>query len=228
MQERTMHHMPIPLQRTLAVSLGIHVLVFGTALAFAQYTGGLFRNEGTVITVALVSGGGGGGAARSAGRETARDIARRMPVDAMPTALPIQGADSALPAEAKTGETGSQAAVSEGAGIVGGDQGEGTSSVAASGVDGGAAAFSSEQWGLLYSAIERAKTYPRLARERGIEGTVLVRFKVLPSGTIDTVNIVRSSGAEILDEASVRTVYRAAPMPYVNGWIEVPMSYILK
>jgi protein TonB len=91
-----------------------------------------------------------------------------------------------------------------------------------------AAAFASEQWLQLQSAIEKAKTYPRFARERGIEGTVLVRFKVLPTGDIETVNVVKSSGAQILDDASVRTVYRAAPMPFVNGWVEVPMVYELK
>jgi protein TonB len=88
--------------------------------------------------------------------------------------------------------------------------------------------MTSEQWQRLHAALEKAKTYPRFARERGIEGSVLVRFKVLPSGDVETVNIVRSSGVEILDEASVRTVYRAAPMPYVSGWVEVPMSYVLK
>jgi protein TonB len=84
------------------------------------------------------------------------------------------------------------------------------------------------QWQLVHSALEKAKTYPRVARERGIEGVVLVRFKVLPSGEIERVDIIKSSGSDILDEASIRTVYRAAPMPYVNGWVEVPMSYVLK
>jgi protein TonB len=90
------------------------------------------------------------------------------------------------------------------------------------------AAFSSEQWKQLHAAIERAKTYPRLAREQGVEGVVLVRFKVAPSGDIEKVDVVKSSGSDILDQASVRTVRRAAPMPYLNGWIEVPMSYVLK
>ncbi len=81
---------------------------------------------------------------------------------------------------------------------------------------------------MLQSAIEKAKNYPRLARERGIEGVVLVKFRVLPSGDVEEVSVVRSSGASILDEASVRTVRRAAPMPYVNGWVEVPMVYELK
>jgi TonB family protein len=85
-----------------------------------------------------------------------------------------------------------------------------------------------EQWAVIESQIERSKNYPRMARERGIQGMVHVRFKVSPSGDVEKVEIVKSSGYAILDAASVKTVYRAAPMPYVNGWVEVPMAYVLK
>jgi TonB family protein len=56
-----------------------------------------------------------------------------------------------------------------------------------------------------------------MARERGIEGAVHVRFKVLSSGQVERVEILKSSGSEILDSASVRTVYRSEPLPSVNG-----------
>jgi TonB family protein len=86
-----------------------------------------------------------------------------------------------------------------------------------------------DKWQLIQLALESAKTYPRMARERGIEGVVRVRFKVLPSGNIERVEILQSSGSEILDTASIKTVHRAKPLPYVNGWVEVPISYsILK
>ena len=78
------------------------------------------------------------------------------------------------------------------------------------------------------SSIERVKSYPRLARERGIEGVVRLRFRVRPQGGVERVEIVRSSGSEILDTASVSTLYRAGPMPYVNGWVEVPIAYVLR
>jgi protein TonB len=87
---------------------------------------------------------------------------------------------------------------------------------------------SSEQWARIVFLIERVKNYPRFARERGIEGVVHVRFRLRPQGEVDRVEIVKSSGSEILDESSIRTVYRAAPMPYVNGWVEVPIAYVLK
>jgi len=57
---------------------------------------------------------------------------------------------------------------------------------------------------------------------------VRVRFKLKPTGDVDRVEIARSSGYEVLDAASVKTVYRASPMPYVNGWLEIPMTYVLK
>lgn len=85
-----------------------------------------------------------------------------------------------------------------------------------------------EQWAVIESAIERSKAYPRMARERGIQGVVHVRFKLKPSGEIDRVEIVKSSGYDILDSASIRTLYRVGPLPYVNGWVEVPMAYVLK
>jgi TonB family protein len=99
---------------------------------------------------------------------------------------------------------------------------------AGSGTDEQFGAASAEQWAVIVSSIERVKSYPRMARERGIQGVVHLRFRVKPEGEVDSVEIVKSSGSEILDTASVRTVYRAAPMPYVKGWIEVPIAYVLK
>ena len=212
-------------QRPLAVSLGIHVLLFGTALAFAHYGEALFTGGPHVITVALVEGGGRSGPSASGRGPTARRTPMADPVSpALPEAnaqqdpLPAAGPEDNV----GSGQESSGAAASSGS-SPGGDAGTGP------GEPGGPeGALSSEQWRLLQSALEKAKTYPRLARERGIEGTVLVRFKVLPSGDIDGVNVVKSSGAAVLDEASVKTVYRAAPMPYVKGWVEVPMVYELK
>ena len=85
-----------------------------------------------------------------------------------------------------------------------------------------------EQWSLIVSAIERTKNYPRLARERGIEGEVRLRFKINAEGAVEKIEILESSGSDILDNASVRAVYRAVPLPAVSGWIEIPMKYVLK
>ncbi|MBI5967504.1 MAG: energy transducer TonB [Deltaproteobacteria bacterium] len=73
--------------------------------------------------------------------------------------------------------------------------------------------------------IESAKRYPKIARKMGIEGTAVVRFKLQPKGQIETVEIVESSGSEILDKASIETVRDAAPFPYKEGWLKVGIVF---
>ena len=75
--------------------------------------------------------------------------------------------------------------------------------------------------------IEKAKKYPEAARRDGLEGTVDLRFRLTPAGWVETVEIVHSSGFGILDEASQQTIRRAAPFPFVRGWIRLPLSYRL-
>lgn len=48
--------------------------------------------------------------------------------------------------------------------------------------------------------------YPRTARTRGIEGTVLLRLEVEASGRVASVEVARSSGHPALDAAAVTTV----------------------
>lgn len=75
--------------------------------------------------------------------------------------------------------------------------------------------------------IEEARTYPEAARRDGIQGTVDLRFRIAADGTIEAVNILRSSGFRILDEAAEQTIRRAAPYPPVSGWIRLPLAYRL-
>ncbi len=75
------------------------------------------------------------------------------------------------------------------------------------------------------AAIERAKSYPPLARKRGIEGTAAAEFTVNSRGYPENIRIVRSSGSDILDIAAKKTVLRASPFPAVNGSIEVPITF---
>jgi len=75
--------------------------------------------------------------------------------------------------------------------------------------------------------IEQAKTYPEAARRDGLQGTVNLRFRIAPDGSVEAMEILRSSGSHILDEASEQTIRRAAPYPPVSGWIRLPLSYRL-
>jgi TonB family protein len=224
-------------QRSLYISIFLHILVFGSAIAFAQFVRGSLQGHRDVTVVSLVDPGSGNQGRASQSREHRELLSDRRTEEVQETAP--SAAQSEIPAERPVAqEEASLSGVQEnnkaGAGDAGdigdagatkGQAGEGS---AGTGSDTQFGLVPAEQWAVIVSSIERVKSYPRFARERGIQGVVHLRFRVRPQGEVDRVEIVRSSGYEILDTASVRTVYRAAPMPYVSGWIEVPISYVLK
>ncbi len=73
--------------------------------------------------------------------------------------------------------------------------------------------------------IEAAKRYPKSARKMGIEGVTTVRFKITPRGAVEGLEVVESSGSEILDRASLETVRAAVPLPYKEGWLKVGIVF---
>ena len=75
------------------------------------------------------------------------------------------------------------------------------------------------------ASIERAKSYPPLARKRGIEGTATAEFTINSQGHPENIRIVRSSGSDMLDAAAKNTVLRASPFPFIKGGIEVPITF---
>ncbi|HKA87405.1 MAG TPA: TonB family protein [Haliangiales bacterium] len=77
------------------------------------------------------------------------------------------------------------------------------------------------------AAIQARVQYPRLARSQGLEGTVVVRFRLGPGGAPEEITIVASAGA-LLDEAARRAVERAAPFPPGAGWVRVPIEFALR
>ncbi len=218
-------------QRSLSISVLLHILIFGSAIAFAGFARGALWGHRDVIMVSLVGSGSGASGRDSQSRKVRSDkgpvVSREGLSPVVPSETPVESQSIREEAPLPT--------VQDNKSGVDGDVGEGDTLKGKSGfAEKGAGSgtqfgfIPAEQWAVIESALERSKTYPRMARERGIQGVVHVRFKLRPSGDVETVEIVRSSGYDILDSASVRTVYRAAPMPYVNGWVEVPMAYVLK
>lgn len=61
--------------------------------------------------------------------------------------------------------------------------------------------------------IDRFKHYPYAARRRQVEGRVTVRFVIHPDGTVDGLQVIKSSASSLLDEAAVKAVRDAAPFP---------------
>jgi protein TonB len=65
----------------------------------------------------------------------------------------------------------------------------------------------------IFEKIQKGKRYPRLARDRGIEGEALLEFVLAHDGKLMGAHVLRSSGFAILDQEALRTVLRAAPFP---------------
>jgi protein TonB len=68
-------------------------------------------------------------------------------------------------------------------------------------------------WNSLFSAwLASRKTYPEVARRRGEQGSVTLRFKVAGDGTVLNVALLTGSGSPVLDEAA-RALLRDAKLP---------------
>lgn len=88
--------------------------------------------------------------------------------------------------------------------------------------------YGNEKIRKIRDSIEKAKIYPLLARKKGIEGKVILRFRIKPNGEVEEVRILKGSGFEILDKISIETIKRAAPLPYMRDWIEIPLVFRLE
>lgn len=75
--------------------------------------------------------------------------------------------------------------------------------------------------------------YPRIARQRGWEGEVILGFVLNPDGRIDTIKITKSSGFYLLDQAAckslqqVRQLQLADLQPGSARHLQLPVIYRL-
>ena len=76
--------------------------------------------------------------------------------------------------------------------------------------------------------------YPLAARRRGIVGTVLVRAEISAGGECQRVELKKTSGHEMLDQAALEAVKKWRFVPAKRGsqavvaWVEVPITFKLE
>lgn len=76
--------------------------------------------------------------------------------------------------------------------------------------------------------------YPRVARKRNYQGTVMLDVRVTVDGQVAQVRIAESSGYAILDRSAVKSVkgWRFTPARRggrpIEMWVQVPVRYELK
>jgi TonB family protein len=67
--------------------------------------------------------------------------------------------------------------------------------------------------------------YPRLAREQGWQGKVILRARITPNGKVKHITVQESSGFPVLDESAMNTVILWSFEPAKNG--EFPVSSVV-
>jgi protein TonB len=84
-----------------------------------------------------------------------------------------------------------------------------------------------ENFAYIRDLVQKKATYPKLARQMGWEGKVIVSFIVNSNGHAKDIKVMNSSGIEILDESSIEAVKKASPFPKppVEAQLIIPMSY---
>jgi TonB family protein len=75
--------------------------------------------------------------------------------------------------------------------------------------------------------IERAKYYPAEARKQKLTGRPVVRFTIDENGAISSAELTKTSGSNLLDDAALSTVRRAAPLPCYSEPIVIAIKYSL-
>ena len=76
--------------------------------------------------------------------------------------------------------------------------------------------------------------YPRLARRRGYEGTVVLEVLVAPNGRVKDLHVFKSGGYSVLDKAAVTSVKDWLFEPGMRGdenvemWVKIPIRFQLK
>jgi protein TonB len=78
--------------------------------------------------------------------------------------------------------------------------------------------------------INKNIIYPRIARQMGWEGKVIVSFVIASDGMAKNIRVINSSGREIFDRNSVETIKNVSPFPKppVEAQIIIPIQYRLR
>jgi len=81
---------------------------------------------------------------------------------------------------------------------------------------------SSDYQAKILAILQQNKQYPRAARRRKQEGTVLVEFVIASNGELLENTMIQSSGHSRLDDAAMKMLKSSAPFPPFPSDISQP------
>jgi protein TonB len=153
----------------------------------------------------------------------------------VPAAKPFEPRQAAMPAETAPPAPAGKAAIDTGDAL---EEESGVPATTLAALPGGSASALTAVTALAVSLPVRQgdnpkPDYPRMARDRGLEGQVLVRVEVWADGSVSDVTVLKSSGYDVLDRAAQNSVRRWRFIPAMAngetraGAIEFPVSFRL-
>jgi len=74
--------------------------------------------------------------------------------------------------------------------------------------------------------IELVWQYPYEAAAAGIQGELTLDFVIARGGTVNSVELIRSSGSKILDDEAIRSIRKAAPFDPIPAQYKIPSLQI--
>jgi protein TonB len=87
-----------------------------------------------------------------------------------------------------------------------------------------------EHFAYIRDLIMKHLSYPQMARKMGWKGKVIVAFVIRENGTVENSRVVRSSGYDVLDHNTLKTIREAQPFPRppVKAELVIPIVYKLE
>lgn len=86
-----------------------------------------------------------------------------------------------------------------------------------------------EHFAYIRNIVQKKLSYPKIARQMGWEGKVIIAFVVRTDGHARDITIMEGSGIELLDRNAVVAVQNASPFPRppIEAQLVIPINYSL-
>lgn len=212
------------LQSSLAVSCGLHLAVALFVALFAHLARPVLPSIMEITLVSGPGGGGGGGSEMRAGVPGRAAPAPAAEVKAVRGGL-VSVASPEFVTVGKRPQRTEESLMGADSGGVAGPAAGGGGSTAGGGPGGGGGPGRQLHY-------QEPLEYPDWAKEQGIDARVVLRFKVMPDGTVDSSVIVRrTSGWRKLDELAIRALRNflfeplGPQLPQLAQWGELSFHF---
>ncbi|WP_172622793.1 energy transducer TonB [Aquicella siphonis] len=80
---------------------------------------------------------------------------------------------------------------------------------------------------LIGKALTSRLAYPKIAIDFNVRGLVLIGFTIHPDGHITDAQLVKTSGAGVLDDEALRALRSIALVPEVNAYLHEPRFMVV-